>query len=97
MRLLIKLAAYGALGYLVYEFFNGLAYGSKSGGSQSRSKSNSSGSQSRGSEDLQRALNDDEQGRAGMLTGGGRGFVERTEAADGASSPHQVGRGVIRG
>jgi hypothetical protein len=45
-------------------------------------------------DDLHRALNQD-QGRMNV-TGPGRGRLEQTEDFTGASSPHRVGRGVVR-
>jgi hypothetical protein len=84
MRLL-KLLGYVAFGYLVYEFFQGLVYGPPaSRGSQRRAA---------GSEDLHRAMNEDE-GRMN-LTGIGRGTTLRTEDASGTSSTRTVGRGVV--
>ena len=81
MRLL-KLLAYFALGYIVYEFYQGMT------GGQSNWMSGG------GDEDLDRALNED-QGRMMNMTGTGRGTTTSTQDASGASIPHLVGRGVV--
>jgi hypothetical protein len=79
---LIKLAVYALLGYAIYEIYLGMTgEGSSSGGRRSR--------------DLDRALNRDDEGRMGALTGPGVGHEERTLDLNGTSIPHQVGRGVI--
>jgi hypothetical protein len=81
---LFRWLAYCLLGYLAYEFYEGLL---SEGASRRRG-----GSVRR---DLRRAL-DSNQGRLGTLTGPGVGELIATEDPDGASSRHLVGRGVVR-
>ena len=78
---LIKLAAYVALGYVVYEFYKGFS-GEETGSSISAS-----------GRDLREALNQN-QGRMGVLTGQSGGQTVRSEGSSGESIPHHVGRGV---
>jgi hypothetical protein len=88
MRLL-KLLGFFALGYLVYEFAQGLLHGSegsKSGGWQSQRASN---------DDLHRALNRD-PGRMNV-SGPGRGTSVEVADAGGGRSNRIVGRGVVSG
>jgi hypothetical protein len=79
---LIKLAIYALLGYMVYQFYQGLMQG---GGSDQGRHSGS---------DLGRALNED-QGRMGTLTGPGRGTSVSVEDSDGGRHNQTVGRGVV--
>jgi hypothetical protein len=80
---LIKLAAYAAIGYALYELFQGMTA--------------ESGMRARGSasnRNLRRAL-DETGGRMQTLTGPeGQGMRESTLDPDGGSVPHRVGRGV---
>jgi hypothetical protein len=81
---LIKLAFYAAIGYALYELYQGMT--SESGGARL------AGGRGRGS--LDRAL-DETGGRMQTLTGRGTGMRESTLDPDGGSIPHQVGRGVV--
>jgi hypothetical protein len=78
---LIKLAAYAALGYVIYEFYKGIT------GEETGSSISASGRQ------LREALNEN-SGRMGVLTGEGIGQSVRSESSSGESMPHRVGRGV---
>jgi hypothetical protein len=104
---LVKLLAYCALGYVVYEFVQGMRHGSAEqwtrrpqGGEwpaeSSRSPWSSGSTGSAGSAgsaaDLRRALNED-AGRMNV-TGSGRGTTVSVEDAQGGRSNRLVGRGV---
>ena len=81
---LIKLSLYALIGYVIYELYRGVMEGvTDNGGGGRRSR------------DLQRALNEDDQGRMGNLTGPGRGTTVTTEDFQGARNAHLVGRGVV--
>ena len=83
---LVKLAVYGALGYLAYQmFFAGESSGSMGGLGRTRE-----GSPSRGNRG-------GSQQRAGaqQMSGGGQGREEETQEPSGTSMRHRVGRGVI--
>jgi len=85
---LLKLLAWAALGYVVYELYMGMSEGSSQGvggGSRGRSRA--------GSRDLEYALNTD-PGRMNM-TGPGRGTTVSTEDFQGGRSNRVVGRGVV--
>jgi len=82
---LIKLLAVAALGYVIYEFFQGLMSDSEQRSSQRREAS---------SRDQHRALNED-PGRMNV-TGPGQGTSVRTEDYSGGSIRHVVGRGVVQ-
>jgi hypothetical protein len=82
MRLL-KLLGFFALGYLVYEFAQGLLHNSQGRGSQRAS-----------GEDLHRALNRD-PGRMNV-SGPGRGTSVEVADSGGGRSNRVVGRGVVR-
>jgi len=82
MRLL-KLLAYALIGYLIYEFWQGIQEGPGEFGMTGGEGS-----------DLDRALNDD-TGRMQNMTGTGRGTTVTTEDDQGMSVPHVVGRGVV--
>ena len=92
MRLL-KLIAWGVLGYVIYELYRGMTEaggagtGTPSGGRASHRR------RRRRSDTLERALNED-PGRMN-LTGGGRGTTVSTEDTQGGRSNRVVGRGVI--
>ena len=79
---LIKLMAYMALGYLVYEFYQGL-YGGEEGQPQRQGQQRRR--QGRASNRPQRGAN---------LSGGGSGTTIETEDAQGGRSKRVVGRGV---
>ena len=86
---LIKLAFYAAIGYGLYELYQGMT---SQTGSSSRGRGRS---WSRAGESLGRALNES-SGRMQTLTGGGTGGMrESTLDPDGGSIPHQFGRGVV--
>lgn len=84
MRLL-KLMAYSALGYLAYEFCQGLLHGPAS--------ERSWNSRQTGSRDLRRALNEN-AGRMNV-SGPGRGTTVEVDDSDGGHSNRIVGRGVV--
>ena len=83
----IKLFFYAVMGYVVYQFFQGMrqtagaAAGIRGGGERI------------GSRDLRRALNEDE-GRMNV-TGPARGTTISTDEPGGAQMRHVVGRGVV--
>ena len=81
---LIKLAAYCLFGYALYEFFRGMSseegQGSYGGGRSQGAFGGGAGRQ---------------QFSGGQGGGGGGGASVSTQDADGGSSRHMVGRGVI--
>jgi hypothetical protein len=86
---LIKLAAFGAAGYFAYDLYQ--RYG--------RSYLEQHGYSFGGAGDVQRReferdLQKDDEGRMGVLTGGGRGTTQSTSEPSGMSTSHTVGRGV---
>ena len=83
MRLL-KLLAYCALGYFIYELWQGM----------SERSSLAAGNGPLAESDLDRALNED-VGRMQNMTGTGRGTLVETEDVQGMTVPHVVGRGVV--
>ncbi len=83
---LIKLTAYALFGYALYELIRGMIYESEQSGP--RRQGGGVGSRS-----LRRALNED-SGRMNV-TGPGRGVPVATQDADGGSTTHTVGRGVV--
>jgi len=81
---LIKFAAYGLMGYALYQMFQGMTAESGRGGRRGGG----------GSRDLDRALNKG-RGRMQTLTGpDGIGQAEQTLDTNGTSVPHRVGRGA---
>lgn len=91
---LLKLCAYGLLGYALYEFIRGAMGGEISqawGALQDQVQGGGQGS--RGSQGGSRNLHDDAT-RANM-TGSGEGRLEDTQENDGGSVRHAVGRGVV--
>jgi hypothetical protein len=78
---LIKLAAYCALGYMIYEFYLGVTQQSGGGGGSPARRWGEAMSESKG--------------RMGVLTGSGGGHSVRSEGSQGESMPHTVGRGVM--
>ena len=79
---LIKLLAYMALGYLVYEFYNGM-YGGEEGSSQQPQR------QARRS-----GRGGNRQSRPANISGPGAGTTVETEDSQGGRSKRVVGRGV---
>jgi hypothetical protein len=77
---LLKLLAYGLLGYALYEFFRGMNEGGAGGGGGGQA---SMGRNFR-----------DEASRANM-TGPGGGMEMTTQEDSGESVTHRVGRGVV--
>ena len=84
---LFKLAIYAVLGYVLFEFFQGMSSGASSSGDGGQQ-------QRRGGmrRDLKNALNQD-TGRTRM-TGRGRGTETTVEDESGASRTERVGRGA---
>jgi hypothetical protein len=82
---LLKLGFYVLLGYVAYEFYQGMTQG---GRGAIRRAGREFGS------DLEQALNED-QGRMATLSGPGRGTSVSVEDSDGGSHRQKVGRGVI--
>ncbi len=76
---LLKLATYGLAGYALYQIYLGISDAS---------------SQRVAGRELERDLGREDQGRAGTLSGGGRGSTEQTEESSGMSASHKVGRGA---
>lgn len=84
---LLKLMAYGLLGYALYEFFRGMTgEAGGMGGGQGMSGGRQTGS---------RAMRGADRGE-GQISGPGEGRDEATLETDGGSVRHRVGRGVIR-
>jgi hypothetical protein len=80
---LIKLAIYGAVGYMLYEMFMGMRQGNLGEG------------MSGGIDEGRRMGSQSGSSRRGNFTGGGEGFTEQSEEPSGLSAPNAVGRGVI--
>jgi hypothetical protein len=78
---LIKLAAYGLVGYALFEFFRGLS-------------SDESRPRPRFAPD-QPERKRQSSGPVAGLTGSGQGEVTETQSADGGNARHVVGRGVV--
>ena len=76
---LLKLLAYGLLGYALYEFFRGISEGGAGGGGGERA--------------MGRSFRE-ESARANM-TGPGEGQDMTTQEDSGESVRHRVGRGVV--
>lgn len=94
MRLL-KLLVYAALGYVIYELYQGMtSEGGGGGGGRGRGGGGGGARDQSESSRLSNALNRD-QGRMRM-TGPGRGQLLTTEDDSGASTPHMVGRGAVQ-
>ena len=77
---LLKLLAYGLLGYALYEFFRGMSESGSVGGG--------------GGESAMGRNFQSEASRANM-TGPGGGMGMTTQDDSGESVPHRVGRGVV--
>jgi hypothetical protein len=77
---LLKLLAYGLLGYALYEFFRGMSEGGGMG-------------EGGGQGGMGRNFRD-EASRANM-TGPGEGMDVTSQEDSGESVPHRVGRGVV--
>ncbi len=97
---LIKLAMLALFGYVVYEFFRGIAQGTEVGARLGDAMNRIAQGQQQGGGGAggggQAALGGaGEQARAMNMTGPGEGMTESTLERDGGSVAHQVGRGVI--
>ena len=80
---LIKLLMMTAIGYVIYQLWQGMREVERQGGGRQRG-------------DLGRAL-DEDTGRMMNMTGAGRGTtVTSGEDSSGMSVPHLVGRGVVQ-
>ena len=86
---LLKLMAYGLLGYAIYEFFRGMSAESGMGGGGSRGTAG--GRMRIGGGDVMRGADRGE----GQMSGPAEGRDEATLESDGGSVRHRVGRGVI--
>ena len=86
---LIKLALYGVLGYVIYEFIQGMLSEPSTGSSGGRRSQGQRGGSMR--RDLRRALNED---RGRTRVAGEGGAEVKVEDASGASHRQRVGRGV---
>ena len=88
MLRILKLLAYGLLGYALYEFFRGLTQdvepGARSQGGMGRQEGGESAGGARG--EFASRMN---------VTGGGRGRAVESQEPDGGSVPRVVGRGVV--
>ena len=101
---MLKLAAYGLLGYAMYEFCRGVmnaeaAMGSSQGGQQGSGQGGGMQRRSGGGQRQFQGFGDGgnmhrEASRANM-TGPGVGVREATQNPDGGSVAHTVGRGVV--
>jgi hypothetical protein len=89
---LLKLVAYGLLGYAIYEFVRG-AFGGEIGQMVGRMQDQMQGGGSQASSGGSSNLHRD-AARANM-TGPGEGDVEDTQDNDGGSVRRTVGRGVV--
>jgi hypothetical protein len=78
----LKLAVYALIGYMIYEFYQGLS------GAHSREE------RGRGEEQHDEAERSVRRG-IGTMTGRGKGQRVQTEDASGSGGPHVVGRGVV--
>lgn len=95
---MIRLLALGLVGYMVYEFVQGLSHGrfhtaARLAGGSGRG-ANRSGDQNRGD------MTDGNMSRGvrpgvGTMTGPGEGQRVQTEDASGTGGSHVVGRGVV--
>ena len=81
---LLKLLAYGLLGYALYEFFRGMS-DTGGGGGQGRMGMGMSGG----------AGNFRSESSAANMTGPGEGMEMSSSDDSGGSVPHRVGRGVV--
>jgi hypothetical protein len=86
---LIKLAFYCLIGYAIYEMYQGFQQAQGGGGNRAMGGGRS------GRNELDRALNSSEEGRAYNLSGPGVGQVEEVDDFDGGRNNRVVGRGVI--
>lgn len=86
---IIKLAVYGAIGYLIYQTF--FAEGA---GMQMASRGQSGGGSRGGGGSMGMGGSQDHSIGGTRMTGGGTGRTEQTEDASGAAVSHRVGRGV---
>lgn len=87
---IIKLAVYGAIGYLIYQTF--FAEGA---GMQRASRGQSGGGSRGGGGGGSMEMGSQDHSMGGTrMTGGGAGRTEQTEDASGAAVSHRVGRGV---
>ena len=89
---LLKLAAYGLLGYAIYEFVRGVLHGVEraeaAAGNALRGQSQSGGGGGGGA-------GGGSEGARMNMTGPGEGVPVATQEADGGSISHRVGRGVV--
>ena len=92
MLRLLKLLAYGLLGYAIYEFVRGMSQ-AEGGGGMSMGGSGMGGGASRG---LEAGGGQGGGSRPQNITGPGAGMDVETNDADGGISTHRVGRGVVR-
>jgi hypothetical protein len=80
---LLKLAAYALIGYLIYEFYQGLNAPARSTANRSRGEIQPG--------DVDRST----RPGVGTMTGPGQGKRVQTEDASGTGGMHVVGRGVV--
>ena len=102
---MLKLAAYGLLGYAMYEFCRGVMNAETAMGSSGSSQGGGQGSgQGGGMRRMQGGGSRQGSGAEGNMhreadranmTGPGRGVREATQNPDGGSVAHTVGRGVV--
>ncbi len=81
---LIKASAYALLGYVLYELFLGI--------SETAEKMEGAATKSPGKKRMERALNED---RGRMSGRRGQGREVQTDEANGGTTRHRVGRGVV--
>lgn len=92
---LLKLAAYGLLGYAIYEFVRGVMYGVERAESASANRGSRQGGQGQDLSGGGSSAGLSDQGARQNMTGPGEGRTVATQEADGGSVSHRVGRGVV--
>jgi hypothetical protein len=90
---LLKLAAYGLLGYVIYEFIRG-AFGGEIQQFADRLQDQMQGGQGFEAGGGKSSNIHRDSARANM-TGPGEGKLQESLDSDGSSVPHAVGRGVV--
>ena len=89
---LLKLLAYGLLGYALYEFFRGMSGGQGMGMSMGMGQGQQGGGGGGGGGAQQFRS---EGGSGAAITGPGIGQLAQTQDFDGGTTQHRVGRGVV--
>lgn len=90
---LLKLAAYGLLGYAIYEFVRGVLYGVERAEAAAANRSSAQGQSGGNAGGIGGGLGD--QGARQNMTGPAEGTTVASQESDGGSVAHRVGRGVV--